>query len=194
MLWSCSLWGRRSAGCRNPPSQATKTIQRSSTMWRCCKTRNCTPVVNLEEFIRLLPGWIHCTNWNHAAFISRWCEVSAFMARELLIFNQKFTVLTINSSDITAYSVSLALLLGKICVLLRSVKTKKLYSFYFNVTWVCCWHMSIELKYKMNLVWVTNRGNVSFLPIGSSAWNMNGWVLHWMYGVSSNEKCWMWHI
>ena len=25
------------------------------------------PVVNLKVLIRLLPGWIHCTNWNHAA-------------------------------------------------------------------------------------------------------------------------------
>lgn len=51
------------------------------------------PVLNLKVFIRLLPGWIHCTNWNHASFISRWREVSAVMACELLILNLKCTVL-----------------------------------------------------------------------------------------------------
>jgi len=161
MLWSCSLWGRRSAGCRNPPSQAPRTTQRCSTVWRCCKRRNYTRVVNLKVFIILLPGWIHCTNWNSAAFISRWREISFVMACELLIFNLKCTMLTINSWHHCVRCVA-CFLLGKVCVLLRSVKTKKLYSFYFNVTWVCCWHMDIELKYKMYLDWVTNRGNVSF--------------------------------
>jgi hypothetical protein len=108
-------------------------------------------LVNLKVFIRLLPGWIHCTNWNNAAFISRWREVSAVGLRAADFESEMYSV-TINSSDIIVYNVSLALPLGKIWVLLRRFKTKKFYSFYFNVTWVCCWHMNVELRYKINLL------------------------------------------
>lgn len=71
------------------------------------------------------------------------------------------------------------------------MQNEKVYSFFFNVTFVCCWHMNIELKYKMNLVWVTNRGMWAFslLVVRLGIWTFGSYTECMLSVRTRNAEC-----